>query len=223
MVARDDTKMVFGLINREVAAKGLSVCCGEDFLEAQRRLPRRKGGLTRHFAPDTRVFPAGEAFWLALEPKEGGPFRGFIAVCREDVGNAGFAAHIVDIWRDNYRDSLGQALAPCEVQAGVFHQICGDVAYLGDLWVHPAQRGAGNARRLMALAQVIAFERWPLDWIYCWIRQADFIKGNAARWGWVLGQGNALRFQNMPAEFPGGLALAANPRWAVEQMAADMN
>ncbi|SDR10117.1 hypothetical protein [Pseudovibrio sp. Tun.PSC04-5.I4] len=157
-----------------------------------------------------------------VEEKRDQHLCGFVGVRLEPLQGLYLSEFLATYWCLRYVDVEGLPVRATTSQPEITKRITGRVGYLGDLWIRQDMRKVGNARKLMVLAQILAFDLWRLDWLYCWMRPDDFLNGNAARWGWLIGQCDGIRFQSPPRDFPEGLAFCANPSYALSQLIADI-
>ncbi|SFT88446.1 Acetyltransferase (GNAT) family protein [Pseudovibrio denitrificans] len=206
----------------EFEKNGFEILQGDSFADAAKALPKVKGGLTPHFAHSLNGQSKENAAWIGLRLPGEKKFCGFAAIRLEPLQGMVLSDFWASYWRLRYDDVNGNPVQMTDAQPEIAKRISGQVGYLGDLWIRPDLRKLGYARRLMELAQLLAFDLWRLDWIYCWMRPADFLNGNGARWGWMVGQPDGIRFEVPARDFPEGLALCANPSYALTQLIEDI-
>ncbi|SDR02150.1 GNAT family N-acetyltransferase [Pseudovibrio sp. Tun.PSC04-5.I4] len=222
MVARIVLYQAAARLIREFQEAGMVVVQGESFSAVQDFLPESKGGLTPHFAHGINGQGSENVAWIGLRRGDDEHFCGFAGVRLEPMQGLALSDFLATYWCLRYADVEGLPVRATADQPEITKRIVGRVGYLGDLWIRPDMRKVGNARKLMELAQILAFDLWRLDWLYCWMRPSDFLNGNAARWGWLIGQCDGIRFKSPPKDFPEGLAFCANPSYALSQLIADI-
>jgi GNAT superfamily N-acetyltransferase len=222
MVARLVLYQAAAKLISEFEKNGFEIVQGESFAVAEEALPEAKGGLTPHFAYSLNAQSKENVAWLGLRLAGEEHLCGFAAIRLEPLQGLMLSDFLATYWRLRYVDVDGNPVQVTNVQPEIAKRITGQVGYLGDLWIRPDLRKRGYARRLMEFAQIMAFDLWRLDWIYCWMRPADFLNGNGARWGWLVGQPDGIRFEVPSRDFPEGLAFCANPSYALNQLIKDI-
>ncbi|KZL04563.1 hypothetical protein PsAD2_04646 [Pseudovibrio axinellae] len=222
MVARLMLYQAVAKLISEFEKDGFEIVQGDSFAEAAKALPEAKGGLTPHFAYSLNAQGKENVAWLGLRLGGEEYLCGFAAVRLEPLQGLALSDFLATYWRLRYVDVDGNPVQLTDSQPEIAKRISGQVGYLGDLWIRPDLRKRGHARRLMEFAQILAFDLWRLDWIYCWMRPADFLNGNGARWGWLVGQPDGIRFEVPSRDFPKGLAFCANPSYALNQLIKDI-
>ncbi|WP_057464813.1 GNAT family N-acetyltransferase [Pseudovibrio sp. POLY-S9] len=222
MVARLVLYQAAAKLISEFEKNGFEIVQGESFAAAEEALPEAKGGLTPHFAYSLNAQSKENVAWLGLRLVGEKHLCGFAAIRLEPLQGLALSDFLATYWRLRYVDVDGNPVQVTNVQPEIAKRISGQVGYLGDLWIRPDLRKRGYARRLMEFAQIMAFDLWRLDWIYCWMRPTDFLNGNGARWGWLVGQSDGIRFEVPSRDFPKGVAFCANPSYALNQLISDI-
>lgn len=97
----------------------------------------------------------------------------------------------------HYQNESGGTLL--EFSGALPPRFFGDVAYIGELFVHPDNRGSlKRLRYFMILLQSCIATKWKVDWVYAMMRDRDVKRGFAANYGfqynclaWCAGLGHS--------------------------------
>ncbi|MBS8259473.1 hypothetical protein DYI23_04500 [Roseibium polysiphoniae] len=175
----------------EVERHGLFVEEAHDFellAEICARRDEREGvdhSLTEQFSPKLFDFSPDNAFFLLVRDADGevASVQGARLDHLSGISLAGFwQTQQRRIYCDPYPDQvpeLGQAHCP------EAFEITGKCVYHGNMWLTPAWKGKRLGQPLCRLGQLVAYAKWPLDYIYCFIESALVSKGFAAHQGYA--------------------------------------
>ena len=128
--------------------------------------------------PSRSFIQKSDAHWILLYAGE--DCVGGIAARRMHIDGEGLSSHMAREADFFYGSGTLVRNAPSKL----VDQISGKVGYLGELFIargENAQRS--NVKFLVLIAQVIAFQRWRLDWTYAFIMQRDVARGQADQYG----------------------------------------
>lgn len=174
----------------EVEAHGLNISQHHDFhllrkVCSDRDLKENKSfSLTEPFSVEYFDLSPETAFWIAVSDDQERVVS--VQAARLDtLGRRSLAEH----WRtqqqriyvapyENDRPELGDNHCPAAFE------ISGDVAYHGNMWLSSDWKGKKLGQPLCRLGQLIAYLKWDLDYIYCFIETALVAKGFAAHQGY---------------------------------------
>ncbi|WP_417683752.1 hypothetical protein [Roseibium sp.] len=178
------------LYREEVEAHGLYVEERHDFEFLEEICSQRDSAeetsfsLTEQFSPRLFDLSPDNAFYLLVRAP-GGRVASVQAARLDHLTGISLAefwqSQQKRIYCDPYRDQ-----AP---RLGTMHcpdafDITGKCVYHGNMWLSPAWKGKRLGQPLCRLGQLIAYAKWPFDYIYCFIESALVSKGFAAHQGY---------------------------------------
>lgn len=142
-----------------------------------------KPGFTRKLHSAYNDFSEESAFWMFM--KEDGVYTASVATRFDHVGREGMADYLSRTTRRHYphpeADETIRAVLP-----GLPKDFMGSMAYIGELFMRPGHRGdRKKLRRFMTLLQVAIICKWPVDWIYAFMRDRDVHVGLATLYGFT--------------------------------------
>ncbi len=140
--------------------------------------------LTPFSSPLHNDFTAQSVIWL-LGKKHGEPV--FLGCARlEDLGTESVASYWPRIMSRHYGpDRDGPVIR--DVRPEVSTRVGGKMVYFGDLYVSPKARGSRSTlRSLIQIGHLAVSLKWNPDWTYCFIREADVLRGAAALYGFPV-------------------------------------
>ncbi|MEL8055947.1 MAG: hypothetical protein AAGK66_07325 [Pseudomonadota bacterium] len=111
-----------------------------------------------------------------------------------DIGDQPLSALLHEEARVLYgHDRVRSAVCPAA------HQIRGRVAYFGEMFAPPADRGKpGVAAALVRYIQCLAFSKWSLDWSYAFIKKSEVEgRGRVAQYGFCIVEPNAQNWDGV--------------------------
>lgn len=152
----------------QLARAGLQVEMFTDF----EKVPQTAALTGRHFqmpgfAIDRVDHTDNSAFWLFL--KEGDAYIGGAATLLQDLGRETLAEYLLRTSRHQFPGPGGGGVE--HVAEPLARDVRGRLAYIGELSFRPGRRGK-RAERLapfMRLFQILAIQKWDVDWIYAFI------------------------------------------------------
>ncbi|WP_417668656.1 hypothetical protein [Roseibium sp.] len=175
----------------EVEKHGLYIeeCHDFEFLEvicAQR--DAREGtsfSLTEQFSPKLFDFSPDNAFFLLVRER-GGEVASVQAARLDHLQGLSLA----EFWKSQQRRIYCDPYPGQSPELGQMHcpdafEITGRCVYHGNMWLTPAWKGKRLGQPLCRLGQLIAYSKWPLDYIYCFIESALVSRGFAAHQGYA--------------------------------------
>lgn len=175
---------LFALCEAELNSARLSVEPTVDYASGEERMRSlRKSSFTPMLSSEFHDFSRDDAFWLFLQ-RDGTDIAGVAA--RRDYLNS---ETLSSYWHRSY----GRMYSPNGGMASMRHappalrDIQGSVAYLGEFYFHPGERGSRNIMRLLShMLFAYCFIRWKPDWQYGFIRKQDVERGYASVYGFTL-------------------------------------
>ena len=128
-------------------------------------------------------FTEESGFWLFL--KEDGEYVTAVATRFDDVGRESMGDYMIRTMRRHYPNDQGETLL--EFTDALPPDFYGRMAYIGELFVHPAHRGSRQKLRyfMMLLHSCIA-TKWRVDWTYAMMRDRDVKRGFATAYGFSM-------------------------------------
>lgn len=152
----------------QLSRAGLQVEMFTDFED----IPQTAAQTGRHFqmpgfAIDRADHTSNSAFWLFL--KDGDTYIGGAASLLQDLGRETLAEYLLRTSRHQFPGPTGGGVE--HVAEPLARDVRGRLAYIGELSFAPGHRGK-RAERLspfMRLFQVLAIQKWDVDWIYAFI------------------------------------------------------
>ncbi|MCF6433639.1 MULTISPECIES: hypothetical protein [unclassified Leisingera] len=119
------------------------------------------------FAIERADHTRNSAFWLFL--KEGDTYVGGAASMLQDLGRETLAEFLLRTSRHQFPNDAGGGVE--SVAEPLAREVSGRLAYIGELNFLPGHRGK-RAERLepfMRIFQILAIQKWDVDWIYAFI------------------------------------------------------
>ncbi|KIC12846.1 hypothetical protein RA19_00075 [Leisingera sp. ANG-M1] len=119
------------------------------------------------FAIERADHTRNSAFWLFL--KDDGSYIGGAAAMLQDLGRETLADYLLRTSRHHFPNGAGGGVE--SVAEPLAREVSGRLAYIGELNFLPGYRGK-RAERLepfMRIFQVLAIQKWDVDWIYAFI------------------------------------------------------
>lgn len=119
------------------------------------------------FAIERADHTENSAFWLFL--KENGTYIGGAAAMLQDLGRETLADFLLRTSRHQFPNPAGGGVE--SVAEPLAREVSGRLAYIGELNFLPGRRGK-RAERLapfMRTFQILAIQKWDVDWIYAFI------------------------------------------------------
>lgn len=152
-----------------------------------------KGYLTPYNSPYANDFTQANALWLVAR-KDGRP--AFVGCARlEDLGSES----VSDYWRRLFVRHHGAQAVFSDVHPEVERELRGKLVYFGDLYVADWVRGSRDTlRAFVALGHLAVSLKWDPDWVYCFIRERDVLRGAGALYGFTRQFGLAFEWQCEP-------------------------
>lgn len=119
------------------------------------------------FAIERADHTENSAFWLFL--KENDTYIGGAAAMLQDLGRETLADFLMRTSRHQFPNPSGGGVE--SVAEPLAREVSGRLAYIGELNFLPGRRGK-RAERLapfMRIFQILAIQKWDVDWIYAFI------------------------------------------------------
>lgn len=167
-----------------------------------------KDYLTPYNSPFENDFTHNNALWLVAR-KNGIP--AFVGCARlEDLGGESVSKY----WKRLFVRHHGAQASISGVRPEVDRELTGRLVYFGDLYVSDVARGSRDAlRAFVALGHLAVSLKWSPDWVYCFIRERDVLRGAAALYGFTRQYGLAFDWDGAPPSPRNGTeVLVAVPR-----------
>ncbi len=141
--------------------------------------------LTEQFSPRLFDFSPDNAFFLLVR----GPDGEVASVQGARLDHLS-GISLADFWQSQQRRIYCDPYPEQSPVLGRLHcpdafEITGRCVYHGNMWLTPAWKGKKLGQPLCRLGQLIAYAKWPLDYIYCFIESALVSKGFAAHQGYA--------------------------------------
>lgn len=142
-----------------------------------------KSYLTPLSSPMHNDFTEGNSIWLVAE-KEGEPI--YLGCARlEDLGRESVGSYWSRILARAYSENAGDTVIE-NVRPEIERRLGGKMVYFGDLYVKRSGRGSRKAlRSFVAIGHLAVSLKWNPDWIYCFVREGDVLRGAAALYGFT--------------------------------------
>ncbi len=138
--------------------------------------------LTPILAPNNNDFTEETAFWLAAW--DGTEPVILIGAKLEVLDREPVDKYWIRTSRRHYPSSTGETLSAVAPQAA--QELYGRLAYIGDLYVRPQNRGSlAVLEKFMLMAQLLVAMRWDPDFTYAFMRDRDVRLGFANRYGFT--------------------------------------
>ncbi|MEJ8475593.1 hypothetical protein [Roseibium algae] len=143
----------------------------------------RKFSLTEQFSPKLFDLSPDNAFYLVCRDLDGKVAS--VQAARLDHLNG---ISLADFWQSQHKRIYCDPYPDEQPVLGTEHcpasfQITGKCVYHGNMWLTPDWQGKRLAQPLCRLGQLVAYAKWPLDYIYCFIESKLVSKGFAAHQG----------------------------------------
>lgn len=101
----------------------------------------------------------------------------------EDLGHEPVDRFWQRVFSRTYGDASGKDVVG-RVRPEVVRAVARRLVYFGDLFVNPKFRGmSSSVREFVAIGHLAVSLKWDPDWIYCFIREKDMLRGAAVRYG----------------------------------------
>lgn len=141
--------------------------------------------MTEQFSPLLFDFSPENAFFLLVRDE-----KGEVASVQGARMDWLRGISLADFWHSQQRRIYCDPYPDQAPQLGRLHcpdafDITGHCVYHGNMWLTPAWKGKRLGQPLCRLGQLIAYAKWPLDYIYCFIESALVSKGFAAHQGYA--------------------------------------
>ena len=179
-----DVIKVGGACLTGLKSSGYDIETISDF-EAAERLVRSHGkeSVTAKLSAHYNDFTQESGFWLVV--REGETFVAAVATRFDDVGREHMGEYMRRTMRRHYPNPSGETLL--EFTSALPQGFHGRMAYIGELFVAPGQRGSRQRLRyLMLLLHCCIASKWPVDWTYAMMRDRDVMAGFATTYGFTV-------------------------------------
>lgn len=166
--------------------------------------------LTPLSSPSHNDFTAGNSLWLVAE-KEGEPV--YLGCARlEDLGGEAIGRYWARVLHRAYAERPEDVVIN-GVRPEIERTVGGRLVYFGDLYANVSVRGARKAlRAFVAIGHLAVSLKWDPDWVYCFVREADVLRGAAAIYGFTALYPNPFNWVAPPPPRENSEWLAALPR-----------
>ena len=109
------------------------------------------------------------------------------------------------------------------VSSEISSRLNGNLAYFGDLHVNPSMRGMlSNLRAFIAIGHMAVSLNWDPDFTYAFVREADVMRGAAARYGFLDVFPQPMVWNNPPKPRSNGEWCGVLPRDKLRIMATSV-
>jgi hypothetical protein len=137
--------------------------------------------LTPLSSPEFNDFTHENSIWLVAK-RAGKPV--YLGCARlEDIGRE----PVDNYWSRTFARAYGHGFSERiidNVRPEISRDLKGRLVYFGDLFVCEKERGSRNKlRAFVAIGQLASLLKWNPDWIYCFVRKRDIMRGAAALYG----------------------------------------
>ncbi|CUH87339.1 hypothetical protein PH5382_01265 [Phaeobacter sp. CECT 5382] len=155
-------------------------------------------------------FTEGNSIWLVAE-KDGEPV--YLGCARlEDLGSESVSRYWSRVLSRAYSEGGRESVIE-NVRPEVDKALGGRIVYFGDLFVKLKGRGSRRAlRSFVAIGHLAVSLKWNPDWIYCFVREADILRGAAILYGFTTLFPNPFHWVEPPFPRDNSEWLAALPR-----------
>ncbi|MBO9451467.1 hypothetical protein J7426_14430 [Tropicibacter sp. R16_0] len=141
----------------------------------------QKPYLTPLSSPEFNDFTWSNSIWLVAK-RAGQPV--YLGCARlEDIGGEPIESY----WSRTFSRAYGHGFTKQiigNVRPEITRNLKGRLVYFGDLFVCETERGSRNKlRAFIAIGQLAAVLKWNPDWIYCFVRKRDIMRGASALYG----------------------------------------
>jgi hypothetical protein len=175
---------LFALCEAELNSASLSIEPTVDFASGEQRMRSlRKSSFTPMLSSQFHDFSRDDAFWLFL--RRGSEDIAGVAARRDYLNSESLSSY----WHRSYTRMYspeGRRMSVGHAHPAV-NEIRGNVAYLGEFYFHPDERGSRNLMRILShMLFAYCFIRWKPDWQYGFIRKKDVERGYASVYGFTL-------------------------------------
>lgn len=194
-----------------LAAEGFNVREVEDISTVPGLIERiGKPYLTPLSSPAHNDFTEGNSLWLVAE-KDGDPV--YLGCARlEDLGTESVSRYWTRVLQRAYASSPHDVVIQ-DIRPEIERSIGGRLVYFGDLYAKRSGRGARRAlRAFIAIGHLAVALKWDPDWIYCFVREEDVMRGAAAMYGFAGLYANPFHWVAPPAPRENSEWLAVLPR-----------
>ncbi|SLN32286.1 hypothetical protein TRL7639_01406 [Falsiruegeria litorea R37] len=175
---------LFALCEAELSAAELSIEPTVDFASAEKRMRAlRKTSFTPMLSSQFHDLSKDDAFWLFLQ-RDGRDVAG-VAARRDYLNSESLSSY----WHRSYLRMYSSDGTEVSIRHAhpALREIKGCVAYLGEFYFLPDERGSRNTMRILShLLFAYCFIRWKPDWQYAFIRKKDVERGYASVYGFTL-------------------------------------
>ena len=172
----------FGRLSGYLADQGFLVEELRDFGQVAGLVEQAgKPYLTPITSPSYNDFTEQTALWFVAKRDGEVAFLGGARL--EDLGSETLDAYWPRVLARGYPRECGAAPI-ANVRPEVVRAVRGRLVYFGDLFAARSARGNRTAlRAFVALGHLSVMLKWNPDWIYCFVREADVLRGAAALYG----------------------------------------
>lgn len=166
--------------------------------------------LTPLSSPMHNDFTEGNSIWLVAE-RGGVPV--YLGCARlEDLGRESVGLYWGRVLRRAYSGSSDGVVID-NIRPEVEKALGGRLVYFGDLYVKLQGRGSRKAlRSFVAIGHLAVSLKWNPDWIYCFVREEDVLRGAAALYGFTSLYPNPFNWVAPPHPRSNSEWLAVLPR-----------
>jgi hypothetical protein len=142
-----------------------------------------KTSVTAKLSSHYNDYTENSGFWLVLW--EGETFVAAVATRYDNVGRESMGDYMRRTMRRHYPHPSGDTLLQFTTALPPgFH---GRMAYIGELFVAPGQRGSRQRlRQMMLILHCCIATKWPIDWTYAMMRDRDVMAGFATTYGFTV-------------------------------------
>lgn len=200
-----------GALRASMVAEGYTVRQVEDVATIPELIERvGKPYLTPLSSPLHNDLTEGNSIWLVAEEGDEPVYLGCARL--EDLGRESIASYWSRSLERAYPNREGEGVIE-NVRLEVDRAIGGRIVYFGDLFVKGHRRGSRKAlRTFVAIGHLAVSLKWNPDWTYCFVREADVLRGAAALYGFTMLYPNPFSWVNPPYPRDNSEWLATLPR-----------
>ena len=175
---------LFALCEAELNSANLSIEPTADYASGEQRMRSlKKPSFTPMLSSQFHDFSRDDAFWLFL--RRGDQDVAGVAARRDYLNSETLSSYWTRSYARMYA-SDGRNVSTRHAHPAL-HEIKGSVAYLGEFYFHPDERGSRHVMRLLShMLFAYCFIRWKPDWQYGFIRKKDVERGYASVYGFTL-------------------------------------
>ncbi len=146
-------------------------------------------------------------FGVVLKSRDGQCIAS-VAARKDNLGGQNLGDFLRSYWGRLFTSGNGTAARLSSMVPSYLREPQSEVAYIGELWVHPERRDLKSAKALVKLAILLSVQLWGVSFIYAFLT-ARHMKQGPIQYGWTRAYQNALRWERLPCEIPSDLGFVA--------------